>query len=73
LSIPAKARLMIAAFFPETMHALSSWVARLLPVGDSGVRKTGAESAGEFQEGDRERMYNQRPLHDAYFNLGLKH
>jgi short-subunit dehydrogenase len=73
LSIPAKARMMIGALFPETMNFLMKIAARLLPSGTSAQYKTGAEVAGGEWDESRELMYNQKPLHDAEFNLGLRH
>lgn len=73
LSVPGKARVLFGSLFPETMNFLMGLAARLLPKGDSTIRKTGAESTSEFTNRDREKMYNQRPLHDADFNLGLLH
>lgn len=73
LSVPGKARVLFGSLFPETMNYLMSLVARILPKGESTLRKTGAESASEFKHRDREQLYNQRPLHDADFNLGVFH
>lgn len=75
LSVPAKARMLLATFFPETMNALMGWAARLLPKGESTIRKTGAESASRFDEKLESlvKMYNQQSLHDAEFNMGLRH
>jgi short-subunit dehydrogenase len=84
LSIPAKARMLIGAFFPETMNMLMGLFARLLPTEDSAVRKTGADSMTLFRKNfllrplqkKAQRVqteYNQHPHHDADFNLGLLH
>ncbi len=83
LSLPAKARLLVGQFFPETMAALMSFVSRILPQGDSSLRKTGAQSGRLFknnrffkpfqqEESAAEAIYNQQPRHEADFNLGLK-
>lgn len=84
LSVPAKARMMFGVFFPETMQLLMGFVSRMLPHGQSFVRKTGADSSSRFDKSflakplrkrahDAEIEYNQEAHHDADFSLGLKH
>jgi hypothetical protein len=59
-----------------------SVVARMLPTGDSKVRKTGFESSRSFKKSlllkplqaratKAEEMYNQVPKDDADFNMGI--
>lgn len=84
LSLPAKARLLVGTFFPETLNALMALASRFLPSEDSLLRKTGADSSGAFEKNswlrplrrkakEEETVYNQRPRHDASFNMGLRH
>jgi short-subunit dehydrogenase len=73
LSVPAKARMIFGSIFPELTHYLMRQATRLLPKGDSLQRKTGAEVSGEKRDDSRELMYNQKLMHDAEFNLGLRH
>lgn len=84
LSVAGKARVLAGSLFPETMIALMGAVNRLLPAGDSTIRKTGADSASLFNQNfllrpiqkkakANEAKYNQEPKHDAELNLGLYH
>lgn len=84
LSVPGKARVLMGSLFPEAMTALMALVNRILPSGDSTIRKTGADSASLFNQTvllrpiqkrakANETKYNQEPKHDAELNLGLYH
>ncbi len=84
LSVPAKARLLLGTFFPETMNAFMGMIAGLMPKKDSATRKTGADSDNRFYQNrllkplqrkaqEVQDDYNQTPHHDAEFNMGLKH
>jgi len=71
LSPPAKFRVAMGAIFPETMHAIMSWAAGLLPKDTSRERKTGGEIAARDVLTKVEKMYNQTPHRNAEFNLGV--
>lgn len=82
LSLPAKARNLLATVVPETVQALMAFAATLLPRGESQERKTGGASAKKFDENPalkplRERghraedTYNQVDSQNPEFNLGL--
>lgn len=71
LSLPAKARVVLGAVFPELMNSVMQIATRLLPNDNSTVRKTGADSAGRRRPTDDEIMYNQKPKHDAEHNMGI--
>lgn len=83
-SVPARARNILAAIFPETFARIMQALAGLMPVGQSHERKTGAESrnlvekswlAAPFRWRARtlEKRFNQRPKRDADFNMGIRH
>ena len=82
LSVAAKGRLFVSRFFPETIYAITGLIARLLPKGDSTIRKTGEESSARFRKSllatplkkkmrKEESTYNQENSHNAEFNLNL--
>jgi NAD(P)-dependent dehydrogenase (short-subunit alcohol dehydrogenase family) len=82
-SLPGKARMVAAAFMPETFAGLMALLARMMPEGKSKVAKTGAESRGLFDEKnllspfrgrahEAEKQWNQEPAYDAAFALGQK-
>ncbi len=84
LSVPAKLRMMVGAFLPETMGMLMGLADRFMPQGDSTLRKTGADSQSLLENSkylkpilDKARKdeakYNQEPHHDAEKNMGLLH
>lgn len=83
LSAFGKLRVAAAVFFPETLNTLMSWLARLMPQGNSYEHKTGAQSRELFDDKwflkplrkvarKNEQKFNQHPHADAAFNLGLK-
>ena len=83
LSASAKVRMAMGVFFPETTNGLMNYAAKLLPKGISQLRKTGADSAALFDQNPllkplkyaarkARATYNQKPKHDAEFNMGLK-
>lgn len=82
LSVPAKARQLLSAIFPETMQAMMAWASTLLPRGESQQRKTGGTAAKRFDENpllkplrelshQAEDTYNQLDSQNPEFNLGL--
>lgn len=81
-SLPAKARNVLSAIFPETFAWIMQGLAGLMPNGQSHQRKTGAESRGLLERSilaapirwysqKLEKELNQRPKRDADFNLGI--
>lgn len=84
LSMPAKLRMLLGAFLPETMNLIMSFSNRFLPEEDSVIRKTGADSMRLMENTkllkpmlerarEEEKRYNQEPHHDAARNMGLLH
>lgn len=83
LSAFGKLRVAASVFFPETLNMMMSWLARLMPSGNSYEHRTGAQSRDLFDEKwflkpirhvarKNEQRFNQHPHEDARFNLGLK-
>jgi NAD(P)-dependent dehydrogenase (short-subunit alcohol dehydrogenase family) len=81
-SVPAKARNILAAAFPETFASLMGMIASYLPKGYSRQHFTGADSRKVFDHAPLlwplralarkvEKDWNQEPKHDARFNMGL--
>lgn len=84
LSMPAKLRMNLGSFLPETMNFMMNLANRILPKDESKLRRTGADSVGlmertpflkVFLETARkeEARYNQEPQHDAEQNMSLLH
>ncbi|MES2802096.1 MAG: SDR family oxidoreductase [Bdellovibrionota bacterium] len=82
--LPAKLRLGLASFFPELVAYTLVLLNRLLPVGQSGEYKTGAQSREIFDKSiltkafkssarKAEKDLNQWPKVDAKENMGLIH
>lgn len=82
--LPAKLRLGLATFFPELVAYTLVVLNRLLPKGQSGEYKTGAQSREVFDRSiltkvfkssaqKAEKEFNQTPKYDAKDNLGLLH
>jgi len=83
LSIPSRARNLLAALFPETSASLLAFVAGLMPGGDSREYRTGADSRAFFDRSPvfwplrriakiAEKRWNQKPKHNARYNMGLE-
>lgn len=81
-SFAARSRNILAALFPETMAWFMGVVASRMPQGQSHERKTGADSRGLLKRSwlglpfrlrakTLEKALNQKPKHDADFNLGV--
>lgn len=81
-SLPAKIRMIAAAFMPETVGKSMIILNSFLPNGKSKEYKTGAQSRKLFDESEwtkplverahePEKEWNQMPKDDAKFNLGL--
>lgn len=82
-SLPGKARMVAAAFFPETLASLMGWLARLMPTGHSLVHQTGHQSRGlldrlwlasplRLRASRAEAQWNQWPHEDAGRQMGLR-
>ncbi|AZZ37931.1 ketoacyl reductase [Bdellovibrio sp. qaytius] len=82
--LPAKLRLGLAAFFPELVAYTLVVLNRLLPQGQSGEYKTGAQSRETFDRSiltkifkssarSAEKESNQWPKTDAKENMGVLH
>jgi NAD(P)-dependent dehydrogenase (short-subunit alcohol dehydrogenase family) len=81
-SIPAKARNVLSAAFPEIFSALMAFAAGRLPKGQSSEHRTGADSRQLFDRSlwfwplrlrarQAERAWNQKPSHNGRRNMGL--
>lgn len=82
LSIPGRARNVLAAIFPETSASLLALLAGLMPKGDSHMHRTGADSRALFDSSPwfwplrrlakiSEKRWNQKPKHNARYSMGL--
>jgi short-subunit dehydrogenase len=82
LSIVGKARVVAGALFPEVVHFVMTLLSRLMPAGNSEMRRTGYQSRAHFEKSILTRpfmmraraaevRYNQSPSEDAEFNMGL--
>lgn len=82
LSFLARARMIVASFFPEVMGAFFSLVNRFLPSGQSDQYLTGSQSRQLFDNSivlkplqqrsqEAEKKWNQKGREDALYNLGL--
>lgn len=83
LSIPGQARNILAAIFPEAFATLMAFLSGRMPKGESHRHFTGADSRALFDRtswlrplrsiaAHAEERWNQRPKHDARFNMGLE-
>lgn len=82
ISPVGKLRVLGGALFPELVNAVMVFIGSLMPKGQSGVRQTGYQSRGHFENSlltkpmkhrarQAELKNNQYPSEDAEFNLGL--
>lgn len=82
LSVPARARMLLAALLPEIMNSIMAWVAQRLPAGNSELRKTGGQSTGLYDKNkylkslrdkgiEAENTFNQVDTRDPERNMGL--
>lgn len=83
LSLPAKIRMAVGAFFPELTNKIMTTAALALPTENSMERKTGADSQERFNQNvfftplrriasRVQALYNQEPKHDAEYNMGIR-
>jgi short-subunit dehydrogenase len=83
LSLPGRARNVLAAIFPEIFASVMAFVAGQMPKGESQEHRTGADSRALFDSSPwfwplkriskvAEKQWNQKPKHDARFNMGLE-
>lgn len=64
-------RVAVGTLFPNLTRKVLSIAVNLMPKGQATKRKTGAQSSVRRPRTKEEKMYNQKPRHNAEFNLGL--